>query len=383
MNAAVLSSAAMNPPPLPDLSAVARPLPGSDPCGPSLRYDPIYDRIREARREDDPNLPQGVWVAAGKRADWEEVQRLCLQVLETRSKDLQVAAWLVEAVVHRCGFPGLAPGFAMLAGLCEAFWDGLHPEIEDGDPGARLAPLEWLNSAMPRVLNMLPISRSGQSPVVVFSHTDFLNAQRLSLVAARDQRAAEAARSRGEPLQPEVQASLSATPTPLHLAMYADIGRGVEALDALVATLDARVGRAAPSLGSVRDGLTVVRSLIATTLRDNGVEPEPAVAEPGREPDMGLAGEALAGMEEAHGGEFMGPIRSREEAYYWLSAAAAFLMQTEPQNPGPYLVRRAIEWADMPLHEVLLDLSRGKNDLAAVFDILGLSFSEMAHKRSA
>ena len=29
-----------------------KPLDGANPCGVSLRYDPIYDKIREARRQD-------------------------------------------------------------------------------------------------------------------------------------------------------------------------------------------------------------------------------------------------------------------------------------------------------------------------------------------
>lgn len=371
---------------LPDLSRVPLPLPGDDPAGPSLRYEPVYDQIREARREDDPNLPQGVWVSAGKRADWDLVQQLCLDVLERRSKDVQVAAWLVEALVHRCGFAGMAPGLTVITDLCEAFWDTLHPEIDDGDLTGRLAPIEWLNAALPRVLNTVPITRSGHSPVVAFSYADILNARRLSVVAARDARAAQAARDRGEPLQPDVEGSLAATPVVLHAALHADLDHAIAALDRLVRFLDDRADGAAPSMGAVRETLAVIQAMIATALRNGGHDPD---AEPDAGTvDLGPDGQAPAWADDGDGagddgagGGRHGPIRSREEAYFWLSAAADYLMQTEPQNPGPYLVRRAIEWADMPLHEVLLDLSRGRNDLANVFDVLGLSFADQVHRR--
>ena len=39
------------------------PIPGANPSGPDLRYDPLYDRIKEARREED-DVPQGVWKRA-------------------------------------------------------------------------------------------------------------------------------------------------------------------------------------------------------------------------------------------------------------------------------------------------------------------------------
>ena len=34
------------------------PIPGPDPAGVSLRHETIYQRIAEARREEDPNLSQ-------------------------------------------------------------------------------------------------------------------------------------------------------------------------------------------------------------------------------------------------------------------------------------------------------------------------------------
>jgi type VI secretion system protein ImpA len=35
------------------------PIPGDDPGGADLRYDPLYDRIKELRREDDRRASRG------------------------------------------------------------------------------------------------------------------------------------------------------------------------------------------------------------------------------------------------------------------------------------------------------------------------------------
>ncbi|MBF3233336.1 type VI secretion system protein TssA, partial [Pseudomonas aeruginosa] len=43
------------------LEVLLEPIDPGQPCGPSLRYDPDYDRLRELRREDDSSLPTGVW----------------------------------------------------------------------------------------------------------------------------------------------------------------------------------------------------------------------------------------------------------------------------------------------------------------------------------
>lgn len=80
------------------------PIPGDNPSGPNLRYDPVYDQIKEARREDEGE--QGVFHREAKKADVKLVIKLAGDTLATRSKDLQLAAWLTEALLRREGFPG-------------------------------------------------------------------------------------------------------------------------------------------------------------------------------------------------------------------------------------------------------------------------------------
>src|SRR5438105_2399377 len=132
-----------------DLEALLAPIPGENPAGKDVRYDGIYDAIREARRADDPDAPQGEWVHERKIADWPAVITLAGESLRVKSKDLQIAAWLVEALVKRHGFPGLRDGFHMLWELQERFWPSLYPEIEDGDVEGRGLLLEWLNTNLP------------------------------------------------------------------------------------------------------------------------------------------------------------------------------------------------------------------------------------------
>src|SRR6266446_825027 len=114
--------------PLPD--NLRSPIPGDNPSGKSLRYDPIYDKVREARREEDV-LPQGDWSREIKKADWLLVTKLTTDALTNKTKDLQLAAWLTEAHLHREHIVGLREGLDLLRGLMENFWDTLYPEIEE------------------------------------------------------------------------------------------------------------------------------------------------------------------------------------------------------------------------------------------------------------
>ena len=53
-----------------DIEAILLPIPGDNPAGESLRYDPVYDEIQEARRADDL-LDRGDWQHEIKTSDWD------------------------------------------------------------------------------------------------------------------------------------------------------------------------------------------------------------------------------------------------------------------------------------------------------------------------
>src|SRR5215472_6047769 len=86
-------------PPTIDLEAWLVPIPGDNPSGRNLAYDPAYDEIREARRAED-QTHQGEWKRETKAADWDAVVALGGACLRTRTKDLQVAAWVAEALAR-------------------------------------------------------------------------------------------------------------------------------------------------------------------------------------------------------------------------------------------------------------------------------------------
>src|SRR3954452_6280702 len=103
------------------------PIPGANPSGENLKYAPVYDKIKEARRQDD-DAPQGEWQRERKIADYIQVLKLAGDALATKSKDLQLAAWITEALVNREGFSGLNQGLKLTQGLIVNFWDTLYPE---------------------------------------------------------------------------------------------------------------------------------------------------------------------------------------------------------------------------------------------------------------
>src|SRR5262245_12701251 len=141
-----------------DVHDFLQPIPGANPAGESLRYQGTYDRIAEARREDDPNLSQGIYKSSLKRADWATAETICVEALTTRTKDLQIAGWLLEAWLHLYGFAGVAKGLRLMAGLCDEFWDHVHPIIERGDVESRVAPFDWIDQKLSLKLKQIPLT---------------------------------------------------------------------------------------------------------------------------------------------------------------------------------------------------------------------------------
>ncbi len=63
-----------------DLERLLNPISVEHPAGESLRYEGTYDQVRAARREDDAELSQGIYVTDLKRADWPAALALVLEV---------------------------------------------------------------------------------------------------------------------------------------------------------------------------------------------------------------------------------------------------------------------------------------------------------------
>ncbi len=150
--------------PLPE--GLLNPIPGENPSGQNLRYDPVYDKIREARRaEEELQLSEeaskkDVWARAIKKADFVQVLKLSTEALSKRTKDLQIAAWLTEALLVQEKIAGLTQGINLIRGLLENFWDTLYPEIEDGDLEMRFGPIEWVGARLDIQVRRVPLTKN-------------------------------------------------------------------------------------------------------------------------------------------------------------------------------------------------------------------------------
>ena len=330
------------------------PIPGDNSSGADLRYDPIYDKIREARREDD-EAPQGDWQHTRKVADWPQVIKLAGEALATKSKDLQLAAWLTEAMLRREGFSGLRGGLELIRNLVDIFWDTLYPEIEDGDAEMRAAPLAWIGLKLDVPCKLIGLNRAGHS------YFQYEESRKVGYEAdcGGDYYKLEA---RKKALEQEHKLSAEEfdkgfddTPKAFYKQMAADINGSLALIGELDRIGDEKFGDVAPSYTALRKALEEVQIYADQLLKKKlEIDPDPIEPEPA-EPDAAASEMAVEiDTMSVGGGAAAVAVRvmsaepaSAEDAIARVAAAAKYLRRSDPTNPAPYLMLRGLRWGEV------------------------------------
>ncbi|HZS44226.1 MAG TPA: type VI secretion system protein TssA [Blastocatellia bacterium] len=341
-----------------DLEKLLYPISVDKPAGESLRYEGTYDRVREARRQDEAELSQGIYKTELKKADWTQVEALCLDALETRSKDLQLATWLLEAWLHLYGFTGILDGFNLMTGLCESFWDDLYPSLDGDNVEYRIAPLEWINDKLTVQIKQIPITSPATGDVKSYTWADWEAACHLEHISKKEPKALQAAEAKGSTTTTKFQSSVMLSPKKYFVSLNENLADLDEAIANLESLLEKRCGPKAPSLYQFKDALRSISHMTLEVLKaredENGNgyngDPEAQFDFVDEEPEQ----EAMWSS---------GPIRSRAEAYRRLAEVAEYLLRTEPHSPTPYLIKRAVTWGSMSLFEIFSQVIRNDGEL--------------------
>jgi len=345
-----------------------QPIPGDNPSGTNLYYSPLFDKIKEARRQESTG-PMGAWERDVKTADWAQAVKLCEEALATQTKDLWLGVWLTEALIARDKYAGLREGLDLLRGLIENFWDTLYPELEDGDAELRAAPVEWLGNYLE--------PEKGSSPALAVQfvglndrglhYFQYKEAQSIGYeeaVKTNDTRlkAREAALREGK-IPPEAfDAALSETPKESVRKLDADLKGSLQSLQELDELCVTKFGNAAPSFTKLKRALEEVgTTLHVLVLKKLEQDPDPA-------PSPGFAAQAgTAALDGAVDGapfsfERIGDLKidpeqldaligaelhTRDDAVLRVAAVARYLRQHEPASPVPYLLLRAFRWGEL------------------------------------
>jgi type VI secretion system protein ImpA len=261
---------------LPLRDDLLRPIPGENPAGQNLRYDRISDQIREARTEDDDTLPVGEWERGRKKADFVLVVKLAGEALATKSKDLQLAAWLTEALFAREGIPVLALCLRLFLEMQEAFWDTLYPEIDEGDVTLRAAPVEWMASRVAALMRKVPITQN-RLTYLQYRESRMVGYEADAAASDVKQHARQQAIDDGKLTAEEFDNGSAGTPKAFYTDLQASFDASHAALEELDEFNESRYGDDKPSLAKLKGAIDEVRQVVAQLLNEKRKsEPDPA-----------------------------------------------------------------------------------------------------------
>lgn len=357
-----------------DFDAILTPISEENPSGEYLRYSGLYDEISEARRADEV-LNQGEWQTDLKVADFRKVIAVASAAIEKDSKDLQVAAWLAEALVKEHGFVGLRDALRMLARLQENFWDTMHPVIDEGDMEGRANALAWMEQQAAFALKQAKITGYAG-----YSYLDFEDSKKFDVPDNVDSfETAEQERYNELRAQAERENRVTANKWRAELsqtrrAFCEDLNFLIEecwtAYNELNATIESKFDlKQAPATNNLRKSLDEVHSLVKKILDDKRLE----------EPDA--ADEASGESAQAPDGTVMvkaaavasGAIQGRQDALKRLADVADWFKKNEPHSPISYIVGRAVKWGNMPFDAWLQDVIKDESVIYSLRQTLGLN----------
>ena len=359
-----------------DIAPLLAPVNADTPGGVDLSFSLEIDTIQEMRREDDPTLDQGEWVATLKTADWPGVARTCETILATKSKDLRVAGWLADAWARLRGFEGLADGFDLTAGLVETYWDQLHPLPEDGDQEQRIGNLRWLAARIDQLVPAIPLVVHGARKS---SLADIAGARAKRLAGSAQQISTPQPDPNAPPTAPAltlemVWRDVTASGREATRTRRAHVTRARAALAQLQAAVDARLGDDAPSFVAPRSALDKALDELTRLERECNFTETPAIDAAASEDTDVATTTSASGSPSAP--RVPGRIETRAHALEQLRLVAAFFRSTEPHSPVAYLADKAVRWSEMPLHEWLRAVVKDGGSLSHLEEMLGVQKPE-------
>jgi type VI secretion system protein ImpA len=260
-----------------DIDALLAPIPGDNPGGEDVRYTQAYEDIKEARKFDEA-LDLGDWKREVRTADWDKAITLAVDALISKSKDLQIAAWLTEAFIKTEGFDGLATGLKIITGLMQDFWENLYPPVEEGDLDFRAAPLEFMNEKLWSYVKQVPLTDEHMTPG--YSWLKWQESREVGLDAdtrnkygdvdenkkkKRDESVAE-----GKLTAEEFDAAVAASSGAFYKSLAESLTSCLDEFRTLDATVDEKFGQQAPRLAEIGKAIEDCNQLVLKIYKEKG-----------------------------------------------------------------------------------------------------------------
>ncbi|MDR3285494.1 MAG: type VI secretion system protein TssA [Holosporales bacterium] len=350
----------------------------SDGPGKDLKYDPIYDKIRNSRSEEEAYLSMGIWERELKKADWEDVQNLCVNVLKKETCDLQIVCWLCEAWCHLEGWNGLKTTFLFFNKFCQNHWDKCYPLITEEDSETniehRVRILEWFVEKIGDSMMFFPFNK--QNPIT----PDTINLAVWHTALNIDAVERRSGRAQSENSNTITLKRFRQLLKQIPIDYIQHTNDTILSIEQCIADSEnfflQKCNNQEPAFTKIKNLLEDVKKICNFALPSTPnnqeqieiIEPPEIVQENlnKNEKNFEDISEIVENTETQKKGQIVGQtseegvtISGKNDAYKALSDLADFLLEIDPQSPGPYIVKLVANWGEKNLPELMEDIATG------------------------
>ncbi len=344
-----------------DIDALLQAISEEAPAGTDPRADSspasLYYRTKDARHAARSAERAAVETGGASPEEWDTVADTAMTILASHGKDLEIAAWLVEALLRTEGFAGLRDGMKVLTGIVNGFWETCFPELDEDGVEGKVSAVAGLNGSgavgtLIQPIRLVSITRGSQWS---FSLWNYEQARDLAKVTDPDRRQERI--DNGAVTMEQFLESVADTSVAFFAETQAVIVETLAALAEMSAAFDAVAGVDAPPVSALREMLEEISRSIAHFAADKlAVANYSADSE---EVSAGDAGQQGEGGQQVSGTVVVRKIegyQSRDEALAELTRISAYFRKTEPHSPMSYTLEDAVRRARMSLPDLLVEL---------------------------
>ena len=358
-----------------DFSGLLEPISAENPVGEDLRSDSsptsVYYQVKDARNRARAAERQAAMVGVDEAepADWRPIIEAVPEILSSKSKDLEVTAYLVEALAREQGFAGLRDGFRLLRELVERYGDDIYPLPDEDGEESRVAPLIGLNGegtdgTLIGPINNITLTSSADGQFGVAQYT-----QAQDLSRATDE-ARERRMSQGAVSLEQFRVAVAETNAEFFRNLFEDLQAATDEFSQLEKVCDETFKEYPPPTSAIRHALEACGTTLQTVAGD--VLATIALTEEETNEEGETEGDAESGGTSARPKASVGEIHNREDAFREILRISEYFRRTEPHTPISYALEQIVRWGRLPLPDLLQELIADESSVSQMFRLVGI-----------
>ena len=354
-----------------DLATLLTPIEGDNPAGVDLRQDTspssVYYQLKDVRTtarnserkalneegETEPNI-----------SDWMTIIKQAPGIIATQSKDLEVAAWLIEALARTSGFQGIKEGFELAKGLIDTFWEHLYPLIDEDGIETRLSPLIGLNGyggdgTLIKPLTYIFITEGRDfGPFATWQYDQAFEIERIADPDKKQQRISSGAVS-----MEQLRGAAAQTSPLFFRKLKKEVDDALNTWQELTASIDTYTASEPQPTSNIKNALQRIQEAIIQIAGDALADPEEETTE---EEESDNSEGAASSSNKPKG------LSDRQAALKAIADAASYFRRTEPHSPISYLLEQAVRWSSMQLPDLMEELISDNSARDNLFRLAGI-----------